>query len=78
MDRSIQEDRGDHGGKENMKSPWRERRPERARGLIPIKYLNCPSLKLISTVKIRRVPISIKDARVIERDPEWIQETLGS
>lgn len=41
------------------------------------RFLNCSSLKLVSTVK-QGCPRSIKDAKVIESEPEWIQEILGS
>ena len=60
----------------SIRSPWRERRPERARGFIRVEYLNRPSLKLVSTVKIRRGPISIKDAEVILVEREYQQSTF--
>ena len=60
----------------SMRSTWRERRLERARGFIPVEYLNCPILKLISMVKVRRGSMSIKDAEVILVEREYRQRTL--
>ena len=45
------------------------------KGLLPIKYVNAPTLKLESRVK-RGVPRSILDAKVTLVEISIIQETL--
>lgn len=55
-----------------MVEPMRKRR-----GLIPIKYLNCHTLKLISKIR-RGIPKSIKDAEVLLIENRIIQTTLPS